>query len=487
METRRDRWSAGPQENFPGSDYTDEERTFLTAMDRFKRERRRPFPTWREVLHVLHELGYRSSDSRTGSAKMSLWTRIKSAMTRTKSQPAARFASLVAAAAQPGWWRDDPTEQLRNYSSWVYAAVNAIAQEVAKQSPNLVRVRGVAEHDREPLSPTHPLARLLAHPNPWLTPWELWYLTTVYLELTGNCFWYAAPLVAGNARLTAPGELWIVPTPWVRVIPDARTFVGGYEISVPGAPPERFTPEEIIHLKYPNPLDPHRGLSPLQANALTVDANTELQRSRYQAFHAGQRPGIVLRTEQTLSETTIRRLEEKLSSRFGGRENWHRPLVLEQGLAASPWTLSPAEMDYLNSSRMTRDEIFALFRVPGPIAGLVENMGLGADIWFGARAMFCEGTVQPKLDLIGQSLTRDLARRFGDDVAIEFPNCSPRNPAERRADDELDARTGLRTFNEIRRGRGLEPYADPRFDEPIVFSREPTAPLEDSGRGVTGR
>jgi hypothetical protein len=31
---------------------------------------------------------------------------------------------------------------------------------------------------------------------------------------------------------------------------------------------------------------------------------------------------------------------------------------------------------------MTRDEIFALFRVPGPIAGLVENTG-PANIWFG--------------------------------------------------------------------------------------------------------
>ena len=80
----------------------------------------------------------------------------------------------------------------------------------------------------------------------------------------------------------------------------------------------------------------------------------------------------------------MRRLEEKLQARFGGRENWHRPLVLEQGLKASPWTLTPAEMDFLNSGRMTRDEIFALFRVPAPIAGMVENMGLGADIWFGA-------------------------------------------------------------------------------------------------------
>jgi hypothetical protein len=210
-----------------------------------------------------------------------------------------------------------------------------------------------------------------------------------------------------------------------------------------------------------------------------VDANTELQRSRYQAFHAGQRPGVVLQTDQTLSEPTVRRLEERLQSRFGGRENWHRPLVLEQGLKASPWTLTPAEMDYLNSSRMTRDEIFALFRVPAPIAGIVENMGLGADIWFGARVMFCEGTVQPKLDLIGQCLTRDLGRRYGEDVVIGFPDCSPRNQDQRRADDALDARMGLRTYNEIRRGRGLQPYADPRFDEPMLPVQN-SVPLDEA-------
>jgi hypothetical protein len=182
----------------------------------------------------------------------------------------------------------------------------------------------------------------------------------------------------------------------------------------------------------------------------------------------GQRPGVVLQTSQTLTEQTVRRLEEKIQARFGGRENWHRPLVLEQGLQASPWTLTPAEMDYLNSGKMTRDEIFALFRVPPPIAGLVENMGLGADIWFGARVMFCEGTIQPKLELIGQSLTRALGRRYDADVCISFPECSPRNQEQRRKDDELDAQMGLRTYNEIRKSRGLLPYSDPKFDSPIL-------------------
>ena len=40
-------------------DYSDDESEFMKAMDRYKRENRRPFPTWSEVLEVLHSLGYR--------------------------------------------------------------------------------------------------------------------------------------------------------------------------------------------------------------------------------------------------------------------------------------------------------------------------------------------------------------------------------------------------------------------------------------------
>jgi hypothetical protein len=82
--------------------------------------------------------------------------------------------------------------------------------------------------------------------------------------------------------------------------------------------------------------------------------------------------------------------------------------------------------------------------------------------------MFCEGTIQPKLELMAQALTRDLGCRYGPDVVITFPDCSPRNQEERRKDDEIDAKLGLRTYNEIRRSRGLQPYADPRFDQPML-------------------
>ena len=40
-------------------DYSNEEIEFMKSMDQYKRENRRPFPTWSEVLEVLRALGYR--------------------------------------------------------------------------------------------------------------------------------------------------------------------------------------------------------------------------------------------------------------------------------------------------------------------------------------------------------------------------------------------------------------------------------------------
>jgi hypothetical protein len=48
-----------PAENFPGASYTPEELEFILAMERFKCQKRRLFPTWHEVLQVVLSLGYR--------------------------------------------------------------------------------------------------------------------------------------------------------------------------------------------------------------------------------------------------------------------------------------------------------------------------------------------------------------------------------------------------------------------------------------------
>lgn len=49
----------GLGETSPGSEYAADEVEFLMAVEAYKRNYRRPFPTWTEVLKVLKSLGYR--------------------------------------------------------------------------------------------------------------------------------------------------------------------------------------------------------------------------------------------------------------------------------------------------------------------------------------------------------------------------------------------------------------------------------------------
>jgi hypothetical protein len=46
----------------PTRDYTPEQTEFMLAMDKYKRENRRPFPNWSEVLAVAISLGYRKME-----------------------------------------------------------------------------------------------------------------------------------------------------------------------------------------------------------------------------------------------------------------------------------------------------------------------------------------------------------------------------------------------------------------------------------------
>lgn len=55
----RGNYPVGTATNCLGADYSPEECEFLRAIERYKRERRRPFPTCREVLEVFKSLGYR--------------------------------------------------------------------------------------------------------------------------------------------------------------------------------------------------------------------------------------------------------------------------------------------------------------------------------------------------------------------------------------------------------------------------------------------
>ena len=350
-------------------------------------------------------------------------------------------------AGQPAAWSDDAAEQVRHYRHWVYAAVQSIAFQVASTRLDLFArtARGTEEVAQ------HPFLDLMERVNPLHTRFWLWAETMTFLELTGNAYWYVA-----KNRLGAPAELWLAHSQHMRVVPDRRRLVRGYVYSR-GGEEVFFEPEEIIHLKYPNPESPFYGRGPLQAAAEAVDAHESIRRAERNGFRNGVFPSLALETDQEMTEEAVERLRTMLEQKYASPERAGRPLILERGLRARPISLSPREMDFLRSERLTRDEILAIFRVPGAVVGLSEDVNRSV-----AEAMgmiFAKYCIAPKLRLIEDQLNQDLLTRFDARLFCRFESVVPEDREQARADMVANLAHGVTTINEERRRMGKEPVA----------------------------
>jgi len=349
----------------------------------------------------------------------------------------------------PGWhsgmpasWVDDPLEQVKHYKHWVYAAVQAIAFRVAATELNLYRREG----DRVLEVPSHPFLDLMNQVNPLHTKFWLWAQTMSFLELTGNAYWYVP-----ESGLGVPGEIWVVASQYMRAIPDRRRFISGYEYRAGG---ERvvFSREEIIHLKYPNPQSVYYGRGPLQAAAESVDCHEFLKRAEWNSFRNGLFPGLAIESDQELTEAVVERTRAQIEEKYASPERAGRPLVLERGLKAKPISPTPREMDFLRSSRLTRDEILGIFRVPAAIAGLAEDVNRAV-----AEAMeliFAKHCITPKLRLIEAQLNQDLAPRFDRRLFCRFESVVPDDREQDRADMVARLQNAVTTVNEERQRLG---------------------------------
>lgn len=366
-------------------------------------------------------------------------------------EPGARLAPMLSfgLSGRPASWTENPVEQVRHYRQWVYAAVRAIAHRIAGTE---LRFYARGPDRTEPLEdPDHPVVRLFEHVNPCQTRFGLWAETITFLELTGNAYWY----VAENG-LGVPAEIWVIPSQYMRVVPDERTFVRGYRCSY-GAREVWFERREVVHLKYPSPISPWYGRGPLQAAASSVDSHEKLKQAEWNAFDHGVLSDLSLETDQQLTPAAAERLRTQLQQKFAGPGNAGRPIVLEGGLKARPISLSPREMAFTQSARVLRDEILAIFGVPAAVAGLSEDVN--RSVAEAMDAIFARYCIEPKLRLIEAQINQDLLPRFDRRLICRFAPVVPEDRAHERADMEANLRYGVTTINEERRRQGREPVS----------------------------
>jgi HK97 family phage portal protein len=295
----------------------------------------------------------------------------------------------------------------------------------------------------------HPLLTLLRKVNPVHNSFDLWELTTLYQEVQGSAYWYLHP-----GPLGIPDEIWILPAQNVtpKRDPGSPNLVDHYEYRT-GQHAQRFSPERIIHFRYPDPRDPYtNGLSPLRAcweQAALASNYAAFKKAR---FENRAIPDAVISPDESLGEEERDRLEAQWNSKFrsGGAG---KVVVAETGLNVTLLNQSMGDVALLADMKVTKEEVANAFHVP--IAFLTTQTNL-ANLMASER-LHMDKAINPRLQRRDEKLNEQLIPLYDPTGRLFLASADP-VPVDQDAgiaQQTLDLKYGVVSINEVRGERGL--------------------------------
>jgi len=340
--------------------------------------------------------------------------------------------------AAPFIWPDWRTGQLQwqlvdyqtyategfNINSIIYSAIMYKVRS-ASQVPLRAYIGDVDNPD--PLPEDHPLSKLAARPNPHQSLSEFQGQGEAYLNIAGNAFVLMDRPQGGGL----PEAMYGLRPDRVFIIPGrkGKRSVIGYVYVPEGKSGLReglpILPQDMAHVKYPNPLDPLEGMgygqSPMSAMAYSADVDNDATRYLKKFFEQGtMQPGI-LKSSTPLDEATIARIRERWSEVYGGWSNWDEIGILDNVMDYQRLTPTFEEMSFHNIDARDESRMLGPFGVPGILIG--TRLGLERSTYSNyetARRTFWEDTMIPELRMFETEYQYYLQGDDGSFVAYDF-------------------------------------------------------------------
>jgi HK97 family phage portal protein len=244
--------------------------------------------------------------------------------------------------------------------STVYACVKILSETVSTLPCHLFKL----SEDRSTKSHLwSDVMHTLVHrsPNDWQTAQEFWQQQMVNLCLRGNSYSYIVR-AGSSGRIVAIHPL---PVDAVSVNVYAQNRIE-YSVALGEKGETRsevFQPEEILHFKTMS-MDGIRGVSPISYQGHLLGGSIEARDHANNVFANGSTPRGVLMVDGTLSDEAYSNLKDSWSSSHSGTQNANKVALLEAGVKFEPISMSPGDVQLIETRRMSREEICGIFRVP---------------------------------------------------------------------------------------------------------------------------
>lgn len=274
--------------------------------------------------------------------------------------------------------------------------------------------------------PHHPALDVFEYPNPYMTGWALRYVTAMSIHATGVSYWWILPVQDEYGQDTI--QLWYLPTTWVTPIHgEDRPFVA-FKVKPPGAEEEKAMTrpaEEFCRFAMPDPANPLGTLSPMQSQARAINTDDEIQKAQFASMRNGLNPGMILvggnhpnppgvpgvgpRVEFTPEQR--KQLIESLRLAYAGALHYGDPLILDALITdAYPYTRSPAELAFLESSQLTKNRIMQGIGTNPIVAGQIEGANRATAAV--AHEGFYSVVVNPTITMMSEVMSLRLAPYF---------------------------------------------------------------------------
>src|ERR1051326_6657292 len=311
-----------------------------------------------------------------------------------------------------GIWRDYAAIWRTNLS--VRTVIGFLGRNIAQLG--LKVYRRTSDTIREPLN-DHPLATTLKRPNDYTTRYRLIDGLVQSLALYDNALWVKQAAQKSDA-------VYLTPVPWWRAqllggtwtTPDKYRITGsqGY-IDVAAS--------QCVHFRGFNPTDPRQGVSPMETLRRILLEEDASGNARESFWRNNARLDVWLQRPAGTkwSDTARERFRAQWRSFYTGTRNAGEAPILEDGMEAKEWPAATArDSQYIESRKLTREEVAAAFHIPPPMVGILDNATFSnIDT---QHQMLYQNTLGPWLRVIEEEIELQLLPDYQDteNVYVEF-------------------------------------------------------------------
>ncbi len=352
--------------------------------------------------------------------------------------------------------------------SWAYRSIFFLASNIARVP--LILYRKKQDGTLEPIQDSKRF-QVFDKANAWQTWKDFTFESVVRLLMQGELFW--------EMQLSNLGYLDAMYADWrseeVEIVKDPKAYIVGYKRTVNGKKIP-FDVDEVVYIKYLNPYNAYRGLSPLRAarDAIILDVNAVAYNKNF--FKQGLKMGGVIETERSIRDVNeAKRIRETFAEMYQGNDAMHKIGVLWGGFKFTPLnTMSMQDIQFKELREMNREEIVAVYGLS------MEALGVGHKTYENVkyyRRMAWTETIIPLLDKIVDAINIYVIPKLvsKNEQVVVKPDLSSiealkEDRSQKVKDYTVGVKLGALTRNEMRQDVfGKDKIDDPEMETPVVF------------------